>query len=51
MAVCAKCGTVFHPDEGDEERSLGPLAGIGRVFYGLGSEAPLCPRCRPATTS
>lgn len=50
MELCAKCGTAFDPGlEGQrsrEEEALGPLADIGRVFYGVRSEAPLCPRCR-----
>lgn len=50
MEFCAKCGAAFDPEpEGQrsrEDQSLGPLADIGRVFYGVRSEAPLCPRCR-----
>jgi hypothetical protein len=48
MELCAKCGTTFDPEpEGHRSsQALGPLADLGRVFYGVRSEAPLCPRCR-----
>jgi hypothetical protein len=50
MEFCAKCGIAFDPGtEGrrsSQDDALGPLADIGRVFSGVRSEAPLCPRCR-----
>lgn len=50
METCAKCGAALGPDGSPgrhrESDALGPLADVGRIFYGVGEEACLCTRCR-----